>query len=121
MSLAKASTRHIGKNVILIAAFAFAIVWCEYSYAATGETETKSYNYSAVLAWGSGGTSDGRFNVPHSIAFDAMSNIYVSDTNNHRIQKFTSDGSFITKWGTEGNAEGQFMLPEGIDIDSLGN
>jgi sugar lactone lactonase YvrE len=41
--------------------------------------------------------------------------------NNHRIQKFTSDGEFITKWGSEGNGDGQFGLPLGIGSDSKGN
>jgi tripartite motif-containing protein 71 len=59
--------------------------------------------------------------VPHSMAFDSAGNIYVSDMNNHRIQKFTSDGEFITKWGTEGNGDGQFGLPLGIGSDSKGN
>jgi DNA-binding beta-propeller fold protein YncE len=59
--------------------------------------------------------------VPHSMAFDSEGNIYVTDVNNHRIQKFTSDGEFITKWGTEGNADGEFGLPLGIGSDSKGN
>jgi sugar lactone lactonase YvrE len=41
--------------------------------------------------------------------------------NNHRVQKFTSDGEFITKWGTEGNGDGEFRLPLGIGVDSKGN
>ena len=59
-----------------------------------------------------------QFMVPHSMAFDSEGNIYVTDVNNHRIQKFTSDGEFITKWGTEGNGDGEFSSPEGIDVDS---
>jgi hypothetical protein len=42
--------------------------------------------------------------------------VYVLDTGNHRIQKFDSNGTFITKWGSEGSAEGQFMQPAGISI-----
>ena len=59
--------------------------------------------------------------VPHSMAFDSEGNIYLTDVNNHRIQKFTNDGAFITKWGTEGNEDGQFGLPFGIGSDSKGN
>jgi tripartite motif-containing protein 71 len=52
---------------------------------------------------------------------DSEGNIYVSDMNNHRVQKFTGDGKFITKWGSEGSSDGQFLLPLGIGIDSLDN
>jgi hypothetical protein len=55
----------LARNAILVAAFAFTIVWFTYSYPAIGEIDKEDYNYSAVLEWGSGGASDGRFNVPH--------------------------------------------------------
>jgi DNA-binding beta-propeller fold protein YncE len=40
---------------------------------------------------------------------------------NNRVQKFTSNGTFITKWGSHGTTDGQFGLLLGIDVDSLGN
>jgi DNA-binding beta-propeller fold protein YncE len=55
------------------------------------------------------------------IAIDNSGNIYVVETINHRIQKFTSNGNFITKWGSEGKAAGQFKNPKGIAIDNTGN
>ena len=42
--------------------------------------------------------------------------VYVSDTNNDRIQKFTSDGVFVTKWGTSGTGDGQFDWPWGVAV-----
>ena len=45
---------------------------------------------------------------PHSIDVDSSGNVYVADSGNSRIQKFTSDGKFITKWGSEGSQTGQF-------------
>jgi len=77
--------------------------------------------YQLQLRWGTAGTENGQFMVPHSMAFDSGGNIYVTDVNNHRIQKFTNDGEFITKWGTQGNGDGEFSSPEGIDVDSHGN
>ena len=41
--------------------------------------------------------------------------------NNYRIQKFDSNGNFITKWGSEGSEDGQFILPLGLDVDSHEN
>jgi DNA-binding beta-propeller fold protein YncE len=34
------------------------------------------------------------------------------------IQKFDSDGNFITSWGSEGDGDGQFLRPEDVAIDS---
>jgi PKD repeat protein len=58
--------------------------------------------------------------MPHGIAADTDSNVYVTDTWNDRIQKFDSNGIFITKWGTRGSDDGQFGLAQGITIDSEG-
>jgi DNA-binding beta-propeller fold protein YncE len=57
---------------------------------------TDSYNHrfaryrSANFAgsWGKSGSGAGDFNRPIGIAADATGNVYVSDTFNHRIQKF---------------------------------
>ena len=70
---------------------------------------------------GSGGSGDGEFNYPSGVTVDSSGNVYVADSNNHRIQKFDSDGVFVTKWGSKGSGDGQFQQPSGIAIDSSGN
>ena len=47
--------------------------------------------------------------------------MYVADYDNNRIQKFNSNGTFITKWGSNGSADGQFNDPQGVAVDSSGN
>jgi len=74
-----------------------------------------------ITKWGSKGTGDGQFNSPYGVAVDSLGNVYVSDSGNHRIQKFQNDGTFITKWGSPGGGNGQFFSIAGIDIDSSGN
>jgi hypothetical protein len=45
---------------------------------------------------------------PHDIAVDSVSNIYVLDSGNARIQVFNKDYKFLYQWGTLGSAPGQF-------------
>ena len=48
--------------------------------------------------WGSQGNGDGQFDRPVDIATDSSGNVYITDQNNNRIQKFDRDGNFLTKW-----------------------
>ncbi len=63
----------------------------------------------------------GTFWGPRDIAIDAEGNLYISDTGNKRIQKFSSDGQFLQAFGGGGVIPGAFEEPVGIDIDSQGN
>ncbi len=71
--------------------------------------------------WGITGTLPGQFREPHDIATDSAANVYVSDRTNNRIQKFDSEGFFLSEWGGMGSGDGQFVFPEGIATDSAGN
>ncbi|MEK6273460.1 MAG: Ig-like domain-containing protein [Actinomycetota bacterium] len=80
------------------------------------------------LTWGSVGIGNGNFTLPTRVATDSSGNPYVSDTGNHRIQKFTTSGVFTTKWGATllgvpiaGTGDGEFNLPSGVATDSSSN
>jgi DNA-binding beta-propeller fold protein YncE len=47
--------------------------------------------------------------------------LYVSDTNNKRVQVFDSSGAPVFKFGKEGDQKGQFKFPYGITGDKEGN
>ncbi|EEG77724.1 6-bladed beta-propeller [Dethiobacter alkaliphilus] len=57
-------------------------------------------------------------NALHKPMFATFGNgrVYVSDTNNWRVQVFEEDGTPITKFGERGGDPGQFYYPYGIVI-----
>jgi DNA-binding beta-propeller fold protein YncE len=70
---------------------------------------------------GGKGAGRGQFDFPRGIAADPSGNILVSDTNNGRIQKFTSAGVYLNLFGTLGRNPGELREPNGIAVDSKGN
>jgi DNA-binding beta-propeller fold protein YncE len=73
------------------------------------------------LIIGGPGAGRGQFSVPAGISLDAQRNLYVADSQNHRIQKFDAEGEFLGVWGAFGGGEGQFNEPWGVAVDSDGN
>ena len=67
------------------------------------------------------GSADGEVNGPSGLAFDKEDNLYIADSLNHRVQKFSYEGKFLGKWGSQGSGEGQFNMPWGITIDKQGD
>ena len=89
---------------------------------------------SLLHQWGSfadafsGDAPIGTFNEPWGIAVGPDGSVYVSDTWNHRIQKFTEDGTPVKMWGQYGQplpgvpeSAGSFWGPRGIAVDGNGN
>jgi len=74
-----------------------------------------------LAKWGTKGQEPGQFWNPWGIACDRDGCIFVTDTGNHRIQKFDRDGNFETQWGGFGGASGQFNFPYGIAVDRRGS
>lgn len=83
---------------------------------------------TVLQVWGSfadiskGQAPGGTFFEPWGISVGSDGSVYVADTWNYRIQKFTADGKFINMWGYFGQAETPFALwgPRDIAIDSKG-
>lgn len=50
----------------------------------------------------------------------ANDRIYVTDTDNHRVQVFDYDGNFLFMFGKAGKNKGEFTFPYGIVADSTG-
>jgi hypothetical protein len=48
-----------------------------------------------LKSWGEPGDKPGQLSTPHSIAVDALGNVYVADRGNRRIQVFDGEGKFL--------------------------
>ncbi len=78
--------------------------------------------------WGSfadlaqGAAPGGTFYEPWGIAVAPDGSVYVTDTWNHRIQKFSPEGEFLTMWGYFGQAERPeaFWGPRDVVVDPEG-
>ena len=89
------------------------------SYAIPGFSQ-ETYQY--LLEWGSRGPGVNEFDFPIAVTTDSSGNVYVADRGNNRIQKFDSDGNFISTFdfGVT-NASGFTNTPIQISAVSTGN
>ena len=69
---------------------------------------------------GKAGSKDGEFVYPTNLAIGHDQHLYVADTGNFRIEKFTLDGKFVRSFGTIGTGFGQFARPKGVTLDRSG-
>ena len=67
---------------------------------------------------GGHGNAPGQFDQPMGVAVDAAGNVFVADKNNHRVQEFKRDGSFVRTWGEQGDQPGQFKEPHDVAVDA---
>ncbi len=80
-----------------------------------------------VRTWGTEGAGMGQFSAPRGIAVSADGFVYVADSRNHRIQKFTADGLWVASWGTFGGCPertplpGEFCEPWGVAVGPDGS
>lgn len=53
-------------------------------------------------------------NTPKDVTVDDKGNLYVLDSGNYRVRKFSAEGQFLDTWGTLGSGDGQFIDPISI-------
>jgi DNA-binding beta-propeller fold protein YncE len=71
--------------------------------------------------FGRSGTDEGQWlHQPTNLAVGRDGDLYIVETGNFRVARFTPDGKFVRHYGEAGQAPGQFARPKGIAIDRAG-
>lgn len=74
----------------------------------TGET---------LLKFGRPGSALGELFQPTNVAIGPQGDVYVVETGNFRVQRFTAQGEPVRTYGDVGTGPGRFARPKGIAID----
>ena len=67
---------------------------------------------------GNGGYGAGQFSYPRGL-FIKEDVMYVADSGNHRIQKWTTGGQFLQSFGHNGSDQGMFSQPTSVVVDEM--
>lgn len=76
-------------------------------------------SFQFLFAFGSTGSEPGSFIRPSGIVMDLEGFLYVSDTGNNRIQKFTGDGKYVTEFGAFGQGEDRLAYPSALATNGI--
>jgi streptogramin lyase len=92
----------------------------------TGQiTETRGAGadktFSYATKFGETGTEAGKLKNPWGVAVNSEGKLWVVDSANNRVEKFSAEGTYISKFGETGTGPGQLKEPQGIAIDSAGH
>ena len=77
----------------------------------------KPFQVKPVLRIGKKGWGEGLLDKPMGVAVTAKDEMLVADNQNHRVQVFDSNGTFLRSFGHKGKNAGEFENPTGIAID----
>jgi DNA-binding beta-propeller fold protein YncE len=85
-------------------------------YVADGEGSSRIVEFDRdghfIRDWGTKGSNEGEFRLPHTIATDSQGLVYVGDRENERIQVFDAQGKFLMQWRGVGHPYGIFVTPD---------
>jgi hypothetical protein len=73
-----------------------------------------------LKAWGTAGSGNGQFDLPVRPAVTATGEVYVADSKNNRVQKFSGGGTYLGQFGSSGSGNGQFNDTRGVAVSPTG-
>lgn len=74
----------------------------------------------SLFIFGKAGSAEGELFHPTNIALGPDGDLYVSETSNFRVQRFTQDGKPVRTYGAVGSTPGSFARPKGLALDHGG-
>jgi len=110
---------HRASTCLRLAKFVWAILLLLWSGASA---EEPTIRVTFLFSFGRFGEENGCFNQPGGLSVDPAGNVYVADTGNHRLQKFTGNGAWLAAIGGFGWDAEQFnrpldvVSPNGLDV-----
>ena len=69
---------------------------------------------------GGKGSGKGQFDLPTAIAMDGNGTVFIADTGNGRVEKFSATGAFLGTIKIAGSGHGQKAEPTGMAVDHVG-
>ena len=93
----------------------------DHVYGSPFAVEVKPRHFKPVLSFGQLGSSAGMLSSPWGVAVNERNEIAVTEAGNHRIQVFSSDGTYLRSFGREGDKQGELNFPIGIAFDKNGH
>ena len=85
-------------------------------FSTVGAAEPAAIIATFQYQFGKPGAAAGEFREPQAIAVDLMGDVYICDTGNNRLQKFSAKGKFIKEAGGFGWGRNQFNQP--LDVNA---
>jgi tripartite motif-containing protein 71 len=82
---------------------------------------TKGFPPVFSSSFGSVGSANGQLKTPQGVTTDAQGNVWVADSENHRLQKFSPQGQYLSQFGSLGSANGQLNTPSDIAVTASGD
>ena len=73
-----------------------------------------------LLSFGKAGSGVAELYHPTNVALGPEGDVYVVDTGNYRVQRFSAEGQLLRSYGEVGSTSGSFARPKGIAIDRAG-
>jgi len=70
--------------------------------------------------FGKSGSGEGELLHPTNLKVGPDGDVYVVETSNFRVSRFTAGGKFVRHYGEAGQSPGQFARPKGIALDRAG-
>ncbi|MEM7126196.1 MAG: peptidyl-alpha-hydroxyglycine alpha-amidating lyase family protein [Chloroflexota bacterium] len=95
----------------------------ENLYISDGYGNARIHKYTKsgehLFSWGDYGSDPSCFNLPHSVCTDSRGTVYLADRENHRIQIFDADGTYLRQWNNMHRPCGLHIINDLVYIGEL--